>query len=535
MRQRTLRFNGTLMPPFFHCLLAYVLLTLGLQRSIWGIYDPVSLLLILMSLFTALAGIWRPKKRTVLTVGVWLGLSMLVLATTVLTHLNPSRPELAVLAAPALAAAGEFWPYHEAIVVAWIAVSLVVASVAICAPGRWIASPFAWISLAAFTLAQLLLLGMTSPERASVLSGCILAAVGAVVLSYLWPAMPGARWRFVLILAGYLFLGGRLILRMEPATDVWSLQRDASEQLVAGRNPYAAEYGNILPQFFDAGVIKNGKLQSFPYPPLSLLLDIPGYLAGDIRWSLLAATAASACFMIATGRRLGLPAGHPGELAVAALLCHPRALYVLNMAWTEPFLFLFISITAWALAGGRQIVAGFALAAAATVKQFGLLWILPAWRTGNLRWRKVVPGMLAALLVILPFLCQNPSAFWRGTVEIHTAGPLRADSLSVLSAIFLATGRKPPEILGIIAAIVVTWLVVWRSKNGIGSALLGEAAILLAFFAFSKAAHLNYYWLANAILALALLASAAEMRGADGQEAARGVALSTAGSAPTIR
>src|SRR5438067_13369117 len=97
----------------------------------------------------------------------------------------------------------------------------------------------------------------------------------------------------------------------------------------------------------------DGRVQSFPYPPLSLLLAVPGYLVGDVRWSLLAALLGTAALVVATGRRLGLPAGHPAELAATALLCHPRGLLVLETSWTEPFVALGLTATVWAMAGTR--------------------------------------------------------------------------------------------------------------------------------------------------------------------------------------
>ena len=63
----------------------------------------------------------------------------------------------------------------------------------------------------------------------------------------------------------------------------------------------------------NADYLKDGKIQSYPYPPASLLLVLPGYLSGDVRWCLLAAMVATAGMLAATGRRMGLPAGHPAE------------------------------------------------------------------------------------------------------------------------------------------------------------------------------------------------------------------------------
>src|SRR5262249_14528937 len=228
-------------------------------------------------------------------------------------------------------------------------------------------------------------------------------------------------------------------------------QQEACAFLLQGQNPYAAEYPNPYDdtRFFGPEVIKDGKVQSFPYPPLSLLLSMPGYLLGDVRWSLLLAILGTAAFLVATGRRLGLPAGHPAELAVIALLCHPRGLLVLEAAWTEPFLALAISACAWTLAAGQRRPTRWALAAGLGAKQFGLLWFPAVWASGRIGWRDVVFAITGAILLAIPFLMGDPAAFWRGVIAFHVYSPFREDSLSVLALIWDATkgSYQPPSAL----------------------------------------------------------------------------------------
>ena len=507
-----------LMGPLFHSLLAYVLLASALQRSPWGLVEPVSLLLIVMALLVAAAGSYRPRLRFLHAV-VLSALSAFTVVELILLYRAPMDRVPASIAAMRRDA----WAGYES-----LSMLLIIAVLLSAAVGMWLSmrrrlpEHVAWTALGAFTVMELSLLYLSPTESMPFPITVILIVVGCVVMSYGWTGMPGGRYRFPIIVGLYLLLGGSMVHGWNPPPiDVWQFQQEAAGRLLSGENPYASEYGNHADaQFYGADMVKNGKVQSFPYPPLSLLLALPGYLEGDVRWSLLVATAVSASFMVAAGRRLGVPPGHAAEMAAAAILYHPRELFVLQMSWTEPFLFLAICVSAWAIAGPRQTIAGFALAAAATVKQYGVVWILPAWSTGRLPWRKMIPGAVAAGLLMLPFLLWDPKAFWRGTVHFQISGPFRPDSLTVLSAVYLLTGTRLPSALGFIAAILMTWFVIRRPTKDLATAVLGEAAILLAFFAFNKVGDMNYYWLINAVLALALVVSAAGQRAVEATELA---------------
>jgi hypothetical protein len=111
------------------------------------------------------------------------------------------------------------------------------------------------------------------------------------------------------------FLLGLWVLRVmpQPGVDVCLFQREASGALLGGHNPYAMSFPNLYPgaaRVYGAGTYSGDRLLfGFPYPPLSLLMVLPGELLGDFRLShLLATTLAGA--LIAASR--------PGRVATAA-------------------------------------------------------------------------------------------------------------------------------------------------------------------------------------------------------------------------
>ena len=172
--------------------------------------------------------------------------------------------------------------------------------------------------------------------------------------TYRWPRWPWPRVRCAVMLGLYTVLAAALLVlaKEEPGIDVWQMQQQACARLLHGDNPYTGLYMHRYnPEeeraFLAPEILQDGKIRSYPYPPLCLLLTMPGYLAGDVRWSYLAALVATALLLLATIRRLGLKPGHPAELAVWIFLCHPTGLLVLEWSWTEPLLALSLTGTVW--------------------------------------------------------------------------------------------------------------------------------------------------------------------------------------------
>jgi hypothetical protein len=341
--------------------------------------------------------------------------------------------------------------------------------------------------------------------------------LGLLMASYAWPGAPWARWRPVLFLGVYTLLGSWLILaaQYQLTIDVWNLQQNACAYLLRGENPYAATsphyYGEGVGKFIAPELLEDDRVRSYPYTPLNLLLTVPGYLLGDVRWSFLAACVGVAVGTLAIGRRQGLPPGHPAELVAVIVPCSPAGFLVLDTSWTEPFLALAFVAGMAALTAGRKS-GGLAWGAVTFLKQYGILMLPAAWASRRLSPGPLLLGLAVAALITLPFVIWDPPAFWLGLVGFHLYSPFRPESVSLPAAVYAVSGYQLPSALGFMAAGGTIVLLLFRQAPGLASVPLGVAATLIAFFLFNKAAHANYYWLACAVLAVAVVLAFGESR-----------------------
>ena len=379
-------------------------------------------------------------------------------------------------------------------------------------------SPVIWVLGVglAFQFARLLIdppamyLRLTSPQAGvPFLSGLALAAVlGGAGLS-------GAPWlgrlRMPLLLATHFFLGVWLIRSSPaPSIDVFVFQRDSIAALLRGMNPYAITFPDIYPggsPFYGPGLSVNGRLTfGFPYPPLSLLLALPGQLlAGDFRYAQLAAMTASGALM-----SYARP-GRLGAIAAAVFLFTPRVFFVLEEAWTEPFVVLLLAATVFAACRAPKLVP-IALGLLFASKQYMVLaaplvaLLLPRpFRWGEYA-RLLGKAAALALLITLPFALWNLPAFVRSVVVLQAQQPFRAEALSYL-AWFARGDWHPPNWLGFVSAgiaIVIALLRAPRTPAGFAAAV---ALTFIAFFAFNKQAFCNYYFFVIGACCIAIAAS----------------------------
>src|SRR5204863_4397563 len=89
----------------------------------------------------------------------------------------------------------------------------------------------------------------------------------------------------------------------EPVTDVYAWERDATGQLLAGHNPYAAAYEGWYTtehaRRFNLQLAANDPHPAV-YPPLPLLLMLPFRALGvDVRWANVACDLAAALVLLA--------------------------------------------------------------------------------------------------------------------------------------------------------------------------------------------------------------------------------------------
>jgi hypothetical protein len=302
-----------------------------------------------------------------------------------------------------------------------------------------------------------------------------------------------------------------------PGIDVYVFQMKGSAVLAHGQNPYVpsvVRYPNVYPtkwamRFYGPGVVDkdNNLTYGFPYPPLSLLMDLPSYLfgshiidfrnldwGGDIRYSLAIAMALSAGLMAAARP------GRWGPLAAALFLLTPRSLYVVDLAWTEPLLTLNFSVVMFCACRWRKMLP-YALGLYFATKQYTVL-SLPAllllvdgpnqWRD---LWRMLWRAGAVVAVITIPFFMWNPWEFTRAVVLWQLVQPFRADALSFLVLIYNHNGfHRPPIWTPFVVIIPAALLAVWRGARSPAGFAAGVTLINLAFFAFNKQAFCNYYY-----------------------------------------
>lgn len=341
----------------------------------------------------------------------------------------------------------------------------------------------------------------------------IVAAGGVALLMLLDPRRARRIW-FPALLLVYAALGVWLIRASpDPHIDVMTVHRAAIAALRTGSSPYSVTFENIYgdTQFYSPQMVDEGKvLFGLPYPPLSLLMALPGdVLGGDIRYAELASLVAGAALIGSATRATAAP------LAAALLLWTPRTFFVLEQGWTESFAICWLGATMFA-ATRRPRWTSIALGLLCGAKQYAVV-ALALWPllTGlpvraGLAWRGALRAGVVAAAVTLPFALWDPAGFWHSVVWLQVSEPFRVDSLSLLGFLARHEVPLPPWSLTLATAVALgvslaaAWRWAPRTPDGFALAL---GFVLLIVFACSKKAFCNYYFFVLAALGAAIAAS----------------------------
>jgi hypothetical protein len=387
---------------------------------------------------------------------------------------------------------------------AWLVAALVVLAVQLVKPGlldRVVDQPLVLLLACAAAILWLLQLAANEPlmyARASLSDAAFLTACAAA-----WPLAAGLTWDrarpWCLGLLVLVFLAmGTVCLGSSPfpIIDVDFVHRLSTEALLQGSNPYAMKPPSIYADgsdFYGPGTVIGGRVQAgYFYPPLSLLLaTLARLLVGDYRFAQLAATAAAGLF-IALAR--------PSRVAfvcAALLLFTPRAFFIVEQGWTEPFVLASISglVFCWCRwPKGKAVVLGLALVS----KQYAVLLLWPMLLQ---RKRSVLVALGVAAAVLLPFIAWGPAAFWRSTVWLQNAQPYRPDTMVLSTASTWWMGFP----LG-----GLTFLIGTKAGPTPSRYAFACATSMACFFAFGRQGAPNHWWLVLGLLALAAATGVSE-------------------------
>lgn len=345
-----------------------------------------------------------------------------------------------------------------------------------------------------------------------VMVGALGACVAGVLVLLLMGREKLARGvLFPLSLAAFLVLG-IWILRVvpHPFMDPWEAQVSGLKNFCASKNPYDAPFPDIYnhpPGYSPGTVVKDGMVHlGFPYPPLMLLMDLPGHVIfGDFRYSNLFAMIGAAAFLGYARRGMIAP------LAALLFLTTPRTLFILESGFTEPATALLAGATVFASVRKWRwtpVLLGLLFASKqylVIVAPCALLMIPRPWTMRTVgRWVAiaVATGLAVSLPIILPFLKD----FVRCTIEPIAKAHFRYDALSYLALYAKVKGVTPNPLIGFALAVLALPLVLWRSPRSVAGFAAGSSLVLLLFFAFSKGAFANYYYLIIALLCAACAA-----------------------------
>ena len=333
----------------------------------------------------------------------------------------------------------------------------------------------------------------------------------------LWAAFGRGRSRRGRLLPPIAFAGLHAMLvvawlkAVPPYIDVHVALTEGVRTFLSGHNPYAMNYPNMYTeqatlQFYGPGFMVDGQIPfGLPYPPINMILSIPAFLLGDVRY------AGVMWLMVLAVALFGRGTNRPDRILAVLVLTAPGAMWILWGAWTESTVVPLLGLALLALRREKYLTAAILVGVLLVSKQYFLsvapcLWLLRPYVTRG----RILACLTAASLVTVPWLLADPRAFVRAIVIYQLTPPLRTDALSLLVEIVGHLGGGDSVIYRILPLALGTGVAVlfsWRRAPNASNFAVGVALSLLTTILWSKQAFQNYYFLAGMALLLAVWAS----------------------------
>lgn len=355
--------------------------------------------------------------------------------------------------------------------------------------------------------------------RDNVWKHCIMpvtACLAAASLMLAWASWRSRSSRWFLPVAGLGF-ACLIALRLlaigaspDPWIDVFPINNQACDLIVAGENPYCGQYEDVYHGRYDYR-------PAFFYWPATLYFNVPfRQLLGDVRYGLVAADVLAAiCLLLAArGTALTLRAS---TLVPLVWLAFPASLLVIEQAWIDPLLVLGAAATLVTLQRRRWWLCGIALGWTAATKQYaGLVGLMSlAWLAGRdfrATWRAGAAALATFAALMTPMIWWNPQAFYQSTIATYLDAVTRQDGLGI-AALCLQHDIDVPRAVwsGIEIATIVSLCGCCALSRGRIDDLrrwaVNLAAVFWTCFLFGKFAFCNYYYFVAVLLLICFIAS----------------------------
>src|SRR5262249_365127 len=124
-----------------------------------------------------------------------------------------------------------------------------------------------------------------------------------------------------------------------PIIDVFVMFQESAQHALHGLNPYSTPVSDVYQGSQDFGY----HIWGYAYLPTNLYAHVLAYAAfGDVRYGYVVAEAVCVGVLWWLGRHTGQRV--VAELVVLLFLFHPRGLFVLEQAWTEPLIAMMLAL-----------------------------------------------------------------------------------------------------------------------------------------------------------------------------------------------
>lgn len=233
--------------------------------------------------------------------------------------------------------------------------------------------------------------------------GLRLCLGGSALFSFALAVVKSKQAKPALLAGAFLFYAAAAILTIHaspaPVIDVWTHATEASDALLAGKNPYAITYTDLYRGFYKTPVLP-------VYPPVTFLWQAPfRALFGDVRYAFVASMLLILAGIVLLIRRRGGSI----DLTAGLWVMFPVSFFVLEQAWNDSLVLMFIPPLLLCLIGQRWLLAGVLLATLVSSKQhmafmLVLCLVYVGRRFGRSAVFKVVgSGMVTGLVLNLPW------------------------------------------------------------------------------------------------------------------------------------
>jgi len=327
---------------------------------------------------------------------------------------------------------------------------------------------------------------------------------GAMGLLVLWAALrrDGELSRRIFaygVLAGFLLRILVPVFSPSPAIDVYAMFQESAQHLLQGLNPYQTPVSDVYRGTESFGYTVFG----YAYPPANLYFQTLGYIIfRDIRsiYILMEALACAGLFAVARRRR-GI---RFARYAVLLFLFHPRGLFIIEEAWTEPLivgLYAICDYLASRSPGSRRLAAAYGLLL--SLKQYLLYFVLSGLLLER-RLRRLALAAVVAFATVLPFLLWDRASFIQYGLLFLLRTKFRPDGLTVLSALHALTGFEAGKWISLAMGLAVGVYTTFRFRRlGLEGWRWVNALTTFSIFLVGSQAFANHYYFIGAMILFA--------------------------------